>query len=129
MPDQTNSQDIFQPGKRSWVNKFASAFCGVRQGIAGQSSFVVHLVATVAVLALAAMLQVSLERWCLLLLCIGSVMAAELFNTSLEWICRSVTNRIDPNIERALNIASGSVLVVAITSALVGSLILLDAIF
>jgi len=122
MPSQTPNE--FQPARRGWLAKFAAAFKGLGQGMSGQASFLIHVPAACAVLILAAMWQVSLEHWCLLLICIGTVLAAELFNSSLEWTCRSVTKQLDPNIERALNIASAAVLVVCVSSAIVGCLIL-----
>lgn len=117
----------FQHPPRSWWKKFADAARGLRQGTRGQSSFLVHLPAASAVLGLAAFLALPLVHGCLLLLCIGTVLAAELFNSSLERLARSITEQVNPDIEAALNIASAAVLVMAITAALVGGTIFLNA--
>ena len=72
------------PSKNHWSNKFLFAFRGVRAGTRGQSSFRVHFVLSALVFVAALWLQVSLVEWCVLLLCIGSVLTAELFNSALE---------------------------------------------
>ncbi|MGI9518883.1 MAG: diacylglycerol kinase family protein [Pirellulaceae bacterium] len=111
------------PRRRGWVRKLGDAFFGIAQGARGQSSFAVHVIATIAVLVLAAYLPLSVERWCLLILCIGIVLTAELFNTSLEQLACGITRDDDPHIGRALNIASGAVLIAALAAAIVGTMI------
>jgi diacylglycerol kinase len=129
MPDATSPHRKFERQPRSWRRKFAGAASGIRQGVSGQSSFLVHGFAATAVVTAAAWLSLSVERWCLLLLCIGIVCAAELLNSSLEYICRSITDQVDANIRRGLDIAAGAVLMVAVTSAVVGGLIFVDALW
>lgn len=117
----------FQHLPRSWWQKFAAAARGLGQGIQGQSSFLVHIPAAIAVLGLATYLALPLVHWCLLLLCVSTVLAAELFNSSLERLARSITDQFNTDIEAALNIASAAVLTLAITAALVGGVIFLHA--
>lgn len=112
----------FKP-RRSWSTKFANAFRGVVAGVRGQNSFLVHFPTAVAVLCLATFLQVSVERWCILLLCIGSVLTAELFNSCLESLARAIDTQHNPAIGRALDIASGAVLVASCTAAIVGMIV------
>ncbi len=89
----------------------------------GQSSFRVHLVMAAGVVALAAALRVNLWEWCLLLLCIAAVLAAELFNSSIERLAREIDRQHNPSVGAALDIASGAVLVAALGSAIVGCLV------
>lgn len=114
---------------RSWLARFGAAFRGVAQGIQGQSSFVVHLPVAAAVIAAAAVTRLPLVHWCLLLLCIGLVISLELLNSSLEWTCRGITDRYDERIRRGLDIASGAVLVAAMTAAVTGCLVFLDGLW
>jgi diacylglycerol kinase (ATP) len=109
--------------QRGWMKKFADAFRGIALGTRGQSSFRVHLAAAGAVVALAAGLRVALLEWCLLLLCIIAVLAAELFNSSIERLAQEVDRQHNPRVGAALDIASGAVLVAALGAALVGALI------
>jgi len=111
--------------KKHWSNKFRNAFRGLRVGIRGQSSFYVHFVVTLLVIVFGTFLRVSPLEWCVLLLCIGSVMSAELFNSAFESIAKSVTREFDDNVRNALDIASAAVLLSAIFAAIVGASIFL----
>ncbi|MGA0040188.1 MAG: diacylglycerol kinase [Pirellulales bacterium] len=109
---------------RSWTAKFRDAFRGVSRAIRSQSSFSVHLPAAAAVVVVAAVLNVSLVGWCLLVAAIGMVLAAEIFNTAIESLARSLGPRRHPRIRDALDIASGGVLCAAATAAVIGVLVL-----
>ncbi len=113
--------------RQGWIGKFRHAARGIAWGTSGQKSFVVHGVAAVAVITGGVVAGLGVERWCLLIICIGTVMAAEMFNSALESICRAITNQFDPHVQRALDIASGAVLIAAITAAIAGALIFVDA--
>ena len=110
---------------RHWSRKFRNAFRGLRVGVYGQSSFYVHFCVTVVVVLLGAALGVSPLEWCVLLLCIGVVLSAELFNSALERCAKAITRDFDDNIRDALDMASAAVLVAAIFAALVGAAIFL----
>jgi diacylglycerol kinase (ATP) len=105
------------------MQKFAASFRGLLLGIRGDSSFLVHLPAAVGVVAAGAYFQVSTVDWCLLVLCIAIVLAAELFNSALESLAKAVTRAEDPHVARALDIASGAVLMSSVGAAVVGLLI------
>jgi diacylglycerol kinase len=109
---------------RSWFRKFYDAWRGCWWGMQGQSSFAVHFAIAVLVIALAAWLRVERWEWIALLLCITAVHCAELFNSAIEFLARSITREHDENLGRALDIASGAVLIAAAGSAVVGVLIL-----
>ena len=101
----------------------ADALRGIRTGIRGESNFVVHRAMAAAVVLVAAWLQVSRAEWCLLVLCIAAVLAAEYFNTSLERLAREVERNHNPNVGAALDMASAAVLVTAIGAAIVGCVV------
>ena len=109
---------------RHWRGKFACAFRGVAIGVRGESSFVVHCVAMVAVIGVAAWLQLPLWQWLMLALCIAIVFSAELFNSALEHLAKSITDEQHPEIRDALDIASGAVLLVSIGAAIIGLILL-----
>ena len=108
---------------RSWVKKFYDAFAGVYYGSYRESSFLVHLPAAIAVVAFALWLKCELWEWCTLIICIGAVISAELFNSSLESIVRGTVHQHNPQVGRGLDIASGAVLVISIASLIVGAII------
>ena len=115
--------DDFQKPPHRWLAKFANAFRGIYLGVRGQHSFAVHFVCTVLVVLLAVVLRVGLSEWCLLILCISSVLVAEMFNSALETTARAIDTRFNPHLADGLNIASAAVLVCSIGAVIVGSLI------
>jgi diacylglycerol kinase len=108
---------------RSWPDKFRDAFRGVSRAIRSQSSFAVHLVVAAVVVVVAAALRVSQTGWCLLAGAIGFVLTAEIFNTALESLARSLGPRRHPRIRDALDMASGGVLLAAITAVAIGVMV------
>jgi diacylglycerol kinase len=110
---------------RSWFNKFRSAFRGLWLAVRSERSFVVHLPMAAAVAIAAAALQVSLVEACLLLLAATLVLAAEVFNTAIEFLAREITRDQRPGIAAALDLASGAVLLASMGAAAVGSAIFL----
>ncbi len=61
-------------------------------------------------------------EWCVLLVCIATVLAAETFNSALELLAKAITDEHDPRLADALDIGSGAVLAASIGAALVGSI-------
>ena len=110
--------------KSSWSHKFLCAFRGLRVGGQGQSSFFVHLPMACFVLAAAAQLRVTTIEWCVLVLCITIVIAAELINGALETLAKSITLEHNSHIRDALDIGAPAVLVRALGSIVVVGLIL-----
>lgn len=109
---------------RTWRAKFADAFRGVKLGVRGQSSFFLHFFCAAAALAAAWIIGLDWISWCVLLLCIGMVLTAEMFNSALETLCRGLGDykRCAP----ALDVAAGAVLIAAGTALLVGGLIFVN---
>ena len=64
-------------GDRTWMRKFRDAFRGVKLGVRGQSSFFVHFFVATVVIMTAAILGMEPTEWCLLLVCITIVLAAD----------------------------------------------------
>ena len=109
--------------ERPWPRKFRDAFRGVKEGVRGQSSFFVHFFIAAAVIVAAAVLGVSLEEWCLLLLCIAGVITTEMFNSALESMAKAITGESDPHLGNSLDIGSAAVLLASIGASIVGTII------
>jgi diacylglycerol kinase len=111
--------------RRSWRGKFGDAWRGLKRGIRGQSSFFVHFFFAALVVAAAIVLRCDLPQWGLLIVCIGMVLTAELFNSAIEPLFQGLD---DAGKERAwpcLDIAAGAVLLASIIAILVGCLVFL----
>ncbi|MCS7016246.1 MAG: diacylglycerol kinase [Gemmatales bacterium] len=111
---------------RTWRHKFADAWRGVKLGVRGQSSFFVHFFVAAAALTAAWVMSLDWVSWCLVILCIGTVLAAEMFNSALEALCRGLDERSRSRCAPALDIAAGAVLITAGTAAIVGAIIFIN---
>jgi len=109
--------------RRTWRQKVADAFRGVVRAVQTQSSCRVHLAVAVVVIGFATALRLTLVEWCLLVGAIGSVLAAEIFNTAIESLARAVHRGQHPDIRDALDMASGTVLIAAMSAAVIGGII------
>ena len=106
-----------------WIRKFRNAFHGAWIEVCEDRSFRVHFSAAAVVIVLAAVAGVSMIEWCILLLCIATVLAAELFNSALESMSKAITDEHDPHIGAALDIGSAAVLVAAIGASIIGAVV------
>lgn len=105
---------------QNWWRKFGNALRGIVVVLTSQRSFQVHLVAACLVALVGMWLQVSINEARLLVLCVTVVMAAEILNTSVEFLAREITTEKSPGIRDALDAAAGGVLVASIGAAIVG---------
>lgn len=111
------------PPVRSWQQKFRDAFRGVKEGIRGQTSFLVHLLFTATVLITAAVMRMDQAQWSTVLLCITVVLTAEMFNSALESLAKAITSESNLHLGNALDIGSAAVLVASVGAAIVGTLV------
>jgi diacylglycerol kinase len=112
-----------QPTSTHWIRKFANALRGVKRGVRGESSFFAHFFVAVCVVVAAIVLKMPLGSWCLLVLCIASVMVAEMFNSAIEHMAKAITSEQHPELRDALDIAGGAVLLASASAAVIGGLL------
>ena len=106
--------------RRTWAAKFGTAFCGLKLGVRGHSSFAVHFFFAALVVVAATVLQCDLAQWCLLIACIGGVLTAELFNSAVETLFRGLDAETRERAWPALDIAAGAVLLASLTACVIG---------
>ncbi|MFN0021345.1 MAG: diacylglycerol kinase family protein [Pirellulaceae bacterium] len=96
------------------------ALRGVFTAFRLDQSFVEHLASAVPVIAAGIVLRVNLLEWCLLVLCITAVVAAEMFNTAIEQLAKAVHPEQSPLVGASLDVAAGGVLIASLGAAIVG---------
>ncbi|QDU19555.1 diacylglycerol kinase [Urbifossiella limnaea] len=109
--------------RRAWRDKFREAARGVKLGVRGHSSFSVHFFFAALALTAAAVLGLDVWEWCVVLLCVGGVMTAELLNSAIETLFHGLDADAKNRIVGCLDIAAGAVLVAGATAAVVGTLV------
>ncbi|GAB4399123.1 MAG: diacylglycerol kinase family protein [Microscillaceae bacterium] len=116
----------------SWKKRarsFVYAFRGMAYVLRTQHNAWIHLFFTLLVLGFGFFFWVSPIEWALLALAIGSVWAAEAFNTALEALVDLVSPQYHRQAEIAKDAASGAVLWLALSAAAVGFCIFLPKIW
>jgi diacylglycerol kinase len=120
--EQDESVESARP-RRLWSQKIRDALRGLKFGIRGHSSFFVHFFAAALVIVGAFALGCDVGDWAALLMCIGLVLTAELFNSAIEMLHRGLDAETRERNWRALDTAAGAVLMASITAAVIGSLV------
>jgi len=104
------------------------ALAGVRQFVRREHNARIHLVATIAVIVTARVLEVSATEAAILAVVTGLVWVAEIFNTCVERMADVITRERHPEIKIVKDLAAGAVLVAAIVAVIVGSFIFIPKI-
>ena len=114
----------FSSPEPSWRRRFRDAFRGQKRSFRGESSYFIHFFAAAMVVVAAAALGADRVEWCLLLMCITMVLAAEMFNSSIERMAKAVDENYNPHLRDALDIGAGAVLTTSLGAAIIGVVIL-----
>ena len=88
----------------------------------------IHVVVAILVVIMAIILKVSIIEWIILVLLIGAVLAAETINTTIENLVDMYTKEYDEKAKIVKDTAAGTVLILAITSAIIGLIIFIPKI-
>lgn len=107
------------------LKKFGHAFLGLRVAITTDNSFKAHLLFSAVALGMAFWLAPDLTGWALIVLAIGLVFVAELFNTAIEYLVRMFTSEYHELAEKLLDISAGAVLFAAFTAITMAALVYL----
>ncbi len=110
---------------RKFFRSFGFAAEGIVYAVRHERNFRFHLCAAVTVMLLSSVYDLSKAEKCILILCIGSVLAAELFNTAVERAA-DLKGSTSPLAKAAKDCAAGGVLVCAAAAAVCGIVILYD---
>ena len=82
-----------------------------------------HLIAAMAVIIAGIVLGITRTEWIMVVMCIGTVIAAELFNTAIEKLVDLVSPERHPVAGQVKDIAAGAVLICAVAAAIIGLII------
>ena len=119
------------PGQDENHPTFRKSFLFAIQGffIAAKSerNTKVMLAGMVFAVACGIVLQLDALSWAIILLCCGTVIAAELLNTAIECVVDLVSPEYHPLAGRAKDIAAGAVWALCVVVALVGIIVFANA--
>lgn len=105
------------------LKSFTYAGKGIYLVIRFENNTRIHMAATLAAIAMSFFLQLSLLEWTIILMQIGLVWTAEVFNTALEKLVDLVSPEYDIRVGAVKDIAAGAVLITSMMSVIIGLLI------
>ncbi len=111
--------------RKRLVNSFKYAFNGFKCALRNEQNIWVHLIISFFVIVLGLLLNISLIEWCICLSLFALVIGAELINTALE----KTVDLLQPNYNESAKVvkdtAAAFVLIFAILSVIIGTIIFL----
>lgn len=110
---------------RARILSFKYAFQGLQDLFITQDNSKIHAILAITSIAMGFFLGLSATEWCLIVLAIASVLAAEAFNTGLEHLTDLVSPDHHELAGRTKDVAAAGVLLTAIGAALIGLIIFL----
>lgn len=108
------------------IRSFEYAIRGIMTLVGTQPHARLHLLATFLVLVAGRAVHLRRWEWVAILLCIGMVWMAEALNTAIEFLADEVTLERRERIGKAKDVAAGGVLIAALLSVAVASLVFLN---
>ena len=107
---------------------FKYAFKGIGELIRSQPNVKIHLFVALLVSIAGFFFRISLSEWSIIIICIGGVLAAEAFNTALEYLTDLVSPDYHSLAGKAKDVAAAAVLIMALAAAICGLLIFIPKI-
>jgi len=107
------------------VRSFGYALSGIAACIKKDRHIRFHFIAVGIVSAAGIYLNLSLVEWCVILLCIAAVIAAEMFNSAIERLTDLISKEHNPLAGEIKDISAGAVLICCVISILVAAIILI----
>ena len=105
------------------ARSFQYALEGLKQFVTSEHNAWLHLVATIAVIVLSIATHISKMEWMALVIVIGFVWMAELFNTAIEKIMDFISVEEQPQIKIIKDLSAAAVLIAAIIALITGCFI------
>ena len=109
--------------KKTAIGTLKNALNGINYTFTTEINFKIHLLMALIVVVLAYILEISKVELLLCILLIGLVLAFEVINTIIEMFVDMVMPRYSPLAGMIKDASSGAVLIMAITSAIIGLVI------
>lgn len=112
-----------EKGIKRFFKSFGYAVDGLKYAFKYEQNIIVHTLATIIVIILGIVLQISFIEWLIVFLIIGLVIATELINTSIEAVVDLITKEREPLAKIAKDTAAAAVMVFALIAIILGLMI------
>ncbi len=110
---------------KQFPRAFRYALTGLSLAWTEGLNFKIQVACAILAAALGLFLHISVLEFCIVILAISSVLAAEVFNTALEELCDKFQPTHDPHIAKIKDLAAATVLLASVGAFVVGLIIFL----
>ena len=115
--------DVKKRGFGRFLKSFKYSIDGLVYAYKYEQSMMIHVFATICVLAVNIFFRVSDFEWLITIVCIGMVLAAELINTAIEAVVDLITLEQHPLAKIAKDCTSAATFVLAMMALAIGLVI------
>lgn len=110
------------------VNSFKYAIQGFLMSFKKERNMKIHFFIMIAIIILGFILKISKAEWIICIILFGIVIAGEMFNTAIETTVDIAMPYKNPKAKIAKDVSAGGVLILAITSVVIGCMIFIPKI-
>lgn len=107
------------------MRSFKFAWKGIMTCAGHEQNITFHLIVAILVVVAGYVFDITKAEWAAVVICIGMVITAELFNSSIERLVDMVSPQWQKIAGEVKDIAAGAVLVTAVAAAIVGIIVFL----
>jgi len=105
------------------IGSFKFALNGIRLIFKSGPNFIIQLIIAFITLSAGIYFQIRATEWTIILICIGGVLSAEIFNTAIEKMVDHLSPEKNKYAGEIKDLAAGAVLLFAIITAIIGIII------
>lgn len=111
------------------INSFKYAFEGIFISFKKERNMKIHIIMAILVVILGMFFKITKIEWIICIFAIAIVIASELFNTAIETIVDMITIEKNEKAKIAKDVSAGAVLINAIGTAIIGTVIFIPKIY
>ena len=125
---ESKDKRIYKKKKRTFIDSVKNCLDGINYTITHENNFKREMILGIIAVILSAGLKISILEWVIVLLLINFVLVCELINTALEKAVDLYTKEFNQTAKIVKDVASATVLVMSIFSAIIGAIIFIPKI-
>ena len=113
----------YKKGKRTFIDSVKNCLDGINYVLANENNFVREIILGICAILMSYFLHITRIEWIIVLLLINFVLIIELLNTALEKVVDLYTTKYNEIAKVVKDVASASVFLMSLFSAIIGFLI------
>jgi diacylglycerol kinase len=125
-PEEANGAPAKKP-KQSLLRSFGCAFVGIATVIGKERNIKIQLGIALLAVLIGIFLALTPLEWCVVVILIALVLAAEMINSALEGVIDIICPKLDERARQVKDAAAGAVLLLALSAVICAAIIYFQA--